>query len=124
MNEKKTILVVDDDPSSRTLLEVYLEQQYNVLMAINGLEAIYMIENLHEKIDLVLLDLLMPSIDGLGVLEELNESGLIENVPVAVISSEGSEIMKNQAYLYNVYDFITKPFTYEEVMHTVNRILS
>ena len=123
MIKSKTILVVEDNAINRGLLYEYLAKDYNVLLAADGLQAIDIISEQKDEIDLILLDIVMPTMDGFEILEELNTSGWIEFLPVVIISSEGTEDFKHRAYLHNVYNFITKPFTYEEVISCVRRIL-
>ena len=121
---RPTILVVDDNDLNRNLLKEYLSDKYNVITASSGIEAIYIIDERINDISLMLLDLVMPNMNGFEILEEMNENGQIEFLPVVIISSEGTDDFKKRAYLNNVYDFITKPFTYDEVMACVSRILS
>lgn len=121
---RPTILVVEDNEVSRNLLEEYLSGQYDVITASNGLEAMDIIDEKREELSLMLLDIVMPNVNGFEILEDMNENGWIEFLPVVIVSSEGSEEFKKRAYLNNVYDFITKPFTYEEVMACVKRIVS
>ena len=121
---KPLILIVEDNEINSQVLVEYLSKDYDVIVAADGLEAIEIIQkNLHE-ISLILLDLILPSLDGFELLEEMNENGWIQFVPVVIISSEGSEEFQQRAYLNNVYAFITKPFTYKEVMSCVKAIVS
>ena len=122
--KRKTVFVVEDNEINRNLLCEYLAPDYNLIAASNGLEALNIIEEKKDKIDLMFLDIVMPNCNGFEVLEEMNETGWIEDVPVVIISSEGQEDYKHRAYLNNVYNFITKPFTYEEVISCARRILS
>ncbi len=121
---KATIMVVEDNEINSEMLLEYLSKDYNVLLATDGLEAIEMIGKNLQDLSLILLDLVLPSLDGFELLEEMNENGWIESVPVVIVSSEGSEEFKQRAYLNNVYAFITKPFTYKEVMSCVKAIVS
>ena len=121
---KPLILIVEDNEINSQVLVEYLSNDYDVIVAADGLEAIEIIQkNLHD-ISLILLDLILPSLDGFELLEEMNENGWIQFVPVVIISSEGSEEFQQRAYLNNVYAFITKPFTYKEVMSCVKAIVS
>jgi len=120
---KPTILVVEDNQINRELLLEYLSDSYHVLWADNGLAALDLIEDNLKTIKLILLDIVMPGFNGFDVLEEMNSQGWIETIPVVVVSSEGSEMMRNEAYLHNVVDYITKPFSPEEVLACVRRIL-
>jgi len=120
---KPTILVVEDNQINRELLLEYLSDSYHVLWADNGLDALDLIEDNLKTIKLILLDIVMPGFNGFDVLEEMNSQGWIETIPVVVVSSEGSEMMRNEAYLHNVVDYITKPFSPAEVLACVRRIL-
>lgn len=120
---KPTILIVEDNEINSNVLQDYLSDRYNVLVADNGITAIDTIYEKRNELSLVLLDIVLPDINGFEILEEMNENGWIEFLPVVVISSEGSEEFKSRAYLNNVYGFITKPFTYEEVMACIKNIL-
>lgn len=122
--KKATILVVDDNEVSRDLLYEYLSGSYNVILASNGLDAMDIIEERRQELSLVLLDLMMPNLNGFEMLEEMNENGWIATLPVVVVSSEWSEEFRNRAYLYNVYDFISKPIMHDEIMACVKRIIS
>ena len=121
---KPTILVVDDSEINRDLLHEYLSKEYNVILASNGAEALNLMDEFFDQIKLVLLDIVMPNINGFEILEEMHENGWIETLPVVIVSAEGSAEFRRRAYLNNVYNFISKPFTYEEVMSCVKRILS
>ena len=81
------ILVVDDDKNTRTLMKLVLEgDNYSVLTACNGEEALAVMDSSH--VDLVVLDVMMPEMDGLEVLRSLKEAGLLEEVPVFLITAE------------------------------------
>lgn len=120
---RPTVLVVEDNEINRNMLMDYLAGSYNVITAENGLEAIDIIDEKKDELSLILLDIVLPTLNGFEVLEEMNENGWIESIPVIVVSSEGSDEFKNRAYLNNVYGFVTKPFTYDEVMSCVKTIL-
>ena len=90
MEKKYTILIVDDTEINRSLLADMLSAQYRILEASNGVEAIAMLEQHHTEISLVLLDIVMPVIDGFEVLSVMNSKQWIESVPVITISAETS----------------------------------
>jgi len=75
--DRKSILIVDDTPFNRDLLTEILNDDYNILEAENGVEAVKIIETRHDEISLVLLDLLMPEMDGFAFLEHMNLQGWI-----------------------------------------------
>ena len=109
MNEKQTILIVDDSKFNRDILKEILGENYNYLEAENGNQAIQMIgDNL--EIDLMLLDINMPQMNGFEVLEMMNKSQCINETPVIMISSEESVTMMRKAYEMGITDYITRPF--------------
>lgn len=79
------ILIVDDSYINRELLKEMLKDEYDILEAENGKKALEMIEH-KEQIDGILLDLIMPEINGFGVIEELSKKGIMKKVPVMIIS--------------------------------------
>jgi two-component system, OmpR family, KDP operon response regulator KdpE len=106
------ILVVDDEPPIRKLLRMGLSTQgYEVLEASNGKIAL---EMLGQNPDLIILDLGLPDIQGLELLRKIRERN--EGVPVVVLSSRGDEAGKVQALDLGADDFVTKPFSMEELL--------
>ncbi|MBQ3105768.1 MAG: response regulator [Lachnospiraceae bacterium] len=110
METRQTILVVDDTQFNRELLSEILGDRYRILEAANGAEALTLLEERGKGIALVLLDIVLPELDGFGVLEEMNKRGWIESIPVIMISSESGEDFVDRAYSYGVIDFIGRPF--------------
>lgn len=109
MNEKQTILIVDDSKFNRDILKEILGETYHYLEAENGNQAIQLVgDNL--GIDLILLDIHMPQMDGFEVLEMMNKSQCINETPVIMISSEESVTMMRKAYEMGITDYITRPF--------------
>lgn len=87
---KNQILIIDDSEMNRDLLRDILEVDYDVLEAENGKAALDILYREREKISAVLLDLVMPELDGFGVLEGLQEQKIMDKVPVLVISGENT----------------------------------
>jgi two-component system KDP operon response regulator KdpE len=109
------ILVVDDDPNILEMISMHLlNAGYQVMTARDGDQALAIIEN--EKPDLVLLDILMPSVDGLEVCEQVREYSL---VPIIIISAVGHEDQKVKALDLGADDYLTKPFGVQELMARV-----
>ena len=127
MNEKKrigqTVLIVDDSELNREMLRQALHQQYNVIEAANGVEALRAIDDYMDDLVLVLLDLIMPEMDGLTVLEEMNNRGLTDQIPVMVITSETAAEIIDRAYKLGVSDFINRPFNPQIIHHRVNNTI-
>ena len=118
-----TILIVDDSEMNRCILSEMLGADYDILEATNGEEAIKLLRQYETGISLVLLDLVMPVMDGFGVLSYMNERNWIEDIPVIMISSEDSEKSIRRAYEMGVSDYISRPFdgkvVYQRVFNTI-----
>jgi two-component system, OmpR family, KDP operon response regulator KdpE len=114
-----SILVVDDDPKIRRLMRVELRaSDFQVTEAANGEEALDQV--LHEEPTLVLLDLMLPGIDGMEVLRRLRETS---SVPVIIISAKHQDQDRIKGLQLGADDYITKPFNTEEVIERVRAVL-
>lgn len=120
--EKKTILIVDDVEINRAVLAEIFKDEYDILEAAGGEEALAII-NRNEEISAVLLDLLMPGIDGLGVLKNMNVTGRIRTVPVFLITASESRDLLLEAYHLGVVDIISKPFYGHFIKHRIKNII-
>ena len=118
---KKTILVVDDSSIVRNYLNKLLGEKYNMKMAEGGQEAINALADETPEVDAILLDLMMPGIDGFGVLEYLTGRNL--SIPVVVISGDNTKETINRAFEYHVVDIIEKPFDSKTIETKIERIL-
>lgn len=120
---KERILIVDDSELNRALLTEMLEDDYEILEAANGQECMDILNAGSDKISLMLLDLLMPVMDGFEVLASMNRSHMLENLPVIMISSEDSDAFIRRAYEQGVSDYISRPFdakvVYRRVYNTI-----
>ncbi len=109
-HSKKKILIVDDSELNRSLLSDMLSDEYEILEAENGLEASGIMHNKIEEISLVLLDIVMPIMDGFETLEVMNKNGWIKTVPVIMITAEMLPEYIDKAFDLGVQDFINRPF--------------
>ena len=108
--DKQQILIVDDEEINRLILDgMFEDEDYVKIEASNGQEAICQMENNH-NIVLILLDIIMPVLDGFNVLEYMKERGLLDEIPVILITSETIGDSEDRAYSYGVADVIHKPF--------------
>ena len=113
--EKKTILVVDDEKSIMELLVFNLQKEgYNTLEAYDGVTAVDMAIN--EKPDLILLDVMIPKLDGISVCKKIRYALNISNIPILMISAKDTESDKIVGLEMGADDYITKPFQIREVM--------
>lgn len=118
-NSSKTILIVDDSSIIRNYLQKAIGNKYAIVSVGGGQEAIDTIPN--NNIDLILLDLMMPGIDGFGVLDYLKQNNI--TTPVVIISGDTTKETIDRAFTYNVVDMIEKPFSEKVIMDKINRIL-
>ncbi len=118
------ILIVDDKDINREMLSAILEEDYCVMEAENGRVAIEIIEKNFEDLSVVLLDLLMPEVDGYEVLEIMNRRGYLEKLPVLVISTESASNVETKCFEAGVSDFIRKPFDNAKVRNRVKNIVN
>ncbi len=123
MNERNTILIVDDQKVNRAILHLIFENNYDILEAGDGSHAIALLEeNIHKTVA-VLLDLSMPVMDGYQVMEEMGSKGLLSKVPVIVITSDDSADSELRSFDLGASDIITKPFEPHIVRRRVQNIV-
>ncbi len=107
---RQRILIADDSEMNRSILADMLEDEYDLCEAENGVEAVAVLEREGVGISLVLLDIVMPEMDGFGVLEVMNKYHWIDDIPVILISAENSRGFVERAYDLGVTDYISRPF--------------
>lgn len=111
MNERKQkILIVDDSEMNRSILADMLGEEYDILEACDGAEAVNCIRSYGVEISLVLLDIVMPKMDGLEVLAMMNSYKWIQDIPVIMISAESASSYIGRAYELGATDYIQRPF--------------
>lgn len=122
-NSKQKLLIADDSEMNRAILSDMLDNEYEIIEAENGLEAVKELNRHGEEISLVLLDIVMPQMDGFGVLEEMNRRGWIKTIPVIMISAENASSRIERAFELGISDFISRPFdaliVYRRVVNTL-----
>ena len=122
-DRKKTILVVDDLEMNRAILMELLGDEYNYIEAEDGVQAVSVLERMGTDIDLVLLDIVMPNMDGFSVLETMNRNKWIDDIPVIVVSGEKASLQVERAYELGVTDFIARPYDMLVVRRRVTNTL-
>jgi putative two-component system response regulator len=119
---KQIVLVVDDMDINRDILAEILEEQYSVICAENGRKAIEIMKEHELELAVILLDLIMPVMDGYEVLEYMNINGYLDKIPVLVISGENSISVEKKCLDLGASDFIRKPFDNALVRKRVKNI--
>lgn len=118
------ILIVDDAEINREILREMLGGDYRIVEASNGKEALAILRDSGTDISLVLLDMVMPEMDGLELLEIMGKNGMLSDIPVIMISADSSQETTHRAYELGVTEFIGRPFDSVVVRRRCNNVIS
>ncbi len=130
---RPTILIVDDSSIMRNSLKRIFANDYDIVMAKNGNEAIDIItknvlnrSTYQDNINIVgiLLDLIMPGVDGFAVLDFLKNFNLLNKIPVAIISGDETKETRRKVYEYDIVDMLEKPFNIENIRRRISKIIN
>ena len=111
---QRTVLVVEDEAINREILGAILESEYRILYAEDGLDALEKIDENRGNLSLILLDILMPHLDGFGVLEKIRKDAELSKIPVIILTAEKSSEVKSLQM--GAADFLSKPYDLPEVI--------
>ena len=120
---KETILIVDDSRFQRAVIKELFSEHFHLLEAVSGLECMHIIEENAENIDLVLLDLVMPGIDGFEVLRRRQEMQDFLDIPVIVLTTSDTHEIQAKAYELGANDFLVKPIDKETALSRIRNLL-
>ena len=124
MNKRKQkILIVDDSEMNRSMLTDMLGDEFEIMEACDGIEAVNILRSYSVELSLVLLDIVMPKMDGLEVLAMMNSYKWIQNIPVIMISAESASSYITRAYELGATDYIQRPFDVAVVHHRVQNAI-
>lgn len=121
MMDRRKILIADDEPTIRSLVCNILGKDYIVIEAGDGEEAIDVV--LRQKPDLVLMDIMMPKMDGYTACNKIKKDPVSKATPIIMITAVGYELNKKLAEEVGADGYITKPFASQELLETITRIL-
>ena len=123
VEEKKTVICVEDEPEMIDLVKLILGRKgFNLVGAVGGREGIEAVRRL--KPDLVLLDLMMPDMDGWEVYQQMKADDELKDIPVIVVTAKAQSIDKVLGlHIAKVDDYVTKPFGPQELLQSVNKVL-
>lgn len=123
--EKSTIMIVDDDKMTCSLIKKIFDKDYEVVIKNNGEEAIEYLSNSGSvNISCIFLDLLMPVLDGFSVLDYLNSHNYLNMLPVIIISGNYDKDTRRRAYGYQIADMLEKPFNVQVVRHRIENLIN
>lgn len=124
MYSKKKILVVEDNELNRMMLVGILENEYEVLEAENGEEALAVLKQCGEDISLILLDIIMPVMDGYTFLSHLKADASLSSIPVIVTTQNDGESDEVAALAHGATDFVAKPYKPQVILHRIASIIN
>lgn len=122
--EKKKILLIDDDDIHLMTAELFLKDEYEVIKTKSGNEALEYLNGGESVPNLILLDIVMPDMDGWGVLKKIKTIEKLKNTPVAFLTSIVSDAEKQRALKMGIADFITKPFNMTILKNRISNVLA
>lgn len=120
---RRTILIVDDVELTRVSLMSGLEDDYRMIEAENGQEAMEILQGNQFRVDLIITDIIMPVMDGIQMLKEIKENVVLSAIPILVVSGLDDMESERQALEAGAMDFIRKPFDAEAMLHKVQNLL-
>ncbi len=123
-NIKKSILIADDSNIIRNIIEKMIGEQYKVIMAEDGMEAINKINENSDNLIGIFLDLYMPNVNGFEVLKHLKENNMFNKIPVAIITGDDSKETIYKAFDYPIVDVLAKPFNENDVKRIITAMLN
>lgn len=124
-NGKSTVMIIDDDKMTCSLIKKIFEKKYDVVLAHNGKEAIELLTSSNNNnISCIFLDLIMPVLDGFSVLDYLNDNNYLSKLPVIIISGNYDKETRTRAYSYQIADMLEKPFNVQVVRHRIENLIN
>ena len=123
MGEKKKILLVDDDEIHLTTAELFLKNEYEIHKAKSGDEVLEYLQNNKLVPNLIMLDVIMPNMNGWEVFKRLKAIDRLKNVPIVFLTSESEETEKKRAFKMGAADYILKPFNFTDLKRRLKDII-
>jgi len=121
--DSKRILIVDDSTTNNILLQSILEEEgFRVDVAFSGQEALNLVEK--QKPALILLDIMMPEIDGITLLRKIQKEQATKSIPVVMVTAKDDEYSREESMLAGATDFLTKPIDVDLVISKVKALMS
>ena len=118
---KSTVLVADDEAPVRYVVRKMLGDDYTVLEAMDG-QAVLDMARRHQP-DIILMDIMMPKMDGYSAVSMLKTDEATKHIPIVMLTAVGQELNKKLAQKMGADGYITKPFTQQDLLHTIGRLV-
>lgn len=122
-SQRLTALIVDDMDLNRTILRAALDSTYDILEAVHGREALLLLERHRDKIGVILLDIVMPIMDGIETMKEIHKRNLLDDIPVLAITAEESRSKIDEVKELGICEVIHKPFNPDIVKNRVDYLV-
>ena len=119
--DKKSVLIVDDEPSVRLLISSLLSEDYTVFQASDGEEAVTAARE--HKPNLILMDIMMPKVDGYMACYKIKSEPELKEIPVIMLSGVGHDLNKKLGMQFGAEGYLTKPFKLQELEEVVKKYL-
>ncbi len=121
MNEKKKVLIVDDEPNVRRLSRTILSKNFIVFEAEDGKQAIDIANT--QKPDVILMDMMMPKMDGLTACHAIKKDPATKSIPIIMVTAIGFELNIKLSQQMGASGYVTKPFTSQELLNKIAQFL-
>ena len=118
---KRKVLVVDDDPGDRLYAKRILADNYVVIEATNGIEAVHLAQN--NRPDIILMDIMMPQGDGFAACANIRANIATQSIPIVMLTGVGHKLDKQWAETIGAKGYIVKPFEPQELLDTISKLL-
>ena len=122
-NEKKKILLVDDDEMQLTTAELFLRDEYEIHKTKSGIEALDFLSGRKVIPDIIMLDILMPNMDGWEVFKRIKAIDFLKDIPIVFLSAVEEESEKTRAYKMGIIDYITKPYNLVDLKKRIKKVI-
>jgi len=122
-DEKKKILLIDDDIIQHNIVDNMLREDYEIFMAKSGNDALRYLYDGSFTPNLILLDILMPEMDGWEVFNRIKALSLLKNVPIVFLTAVNTTAEEKRAYEIGAADFITKPYVKEDLLGRISKVI-
>ena len=124
MDRQKTVLVIDDSAMNRSILCEILCQEYTIIEAENGVQALKMLKNAKSKVDAIILDILIPEMGGYEFMECMKKDNRFAQIPVIILTEKADRASERKALENGAWDFVSKPYDAEIVKLRLKNVIA